>query len=83
MKKQPLTEDSIMPYGKHKGKKMSEVDPEYYAWMLREYYKDNLKFRLGKMHQVMAYVLRHADEIQAHYAINTKKNFDFKKFIKK
>ncbi len=30
--KEPWTEDTIMPWGKHKGVPLGEVDPEYLIW---------------------------------------------------
>jgi uncharacterized protein (DUF3820 family) len=33
----PLTDDCLMPIGKHKGKMMKDVPVEYYAWMVQEY----------------------------------------------
>ena len=77
-----LTKDSIMEFGKYKGKKMSDIPGEYYVWVYNQYRKDELKFRLGRMAPVIAYVLRNFDEIQAHYSINTKHNFDKKAWLK-
>lgn len=46
-----ITDDSIMPWGAHKGKQMSEVPDSYLLWLyennkvsgvIREYIKDNL-----------------------------------------
>lgn len=76
-----LTDDSEMPIGKHKGKKMKDIPDDYYVWVYNEYRKDTLKFRLGKMGKVVAYVIRNLDRIQAHYSINTKHNFDKKAYI--
>lgn len=28
-----LTDDSLMPYGKYKGKKMANVPPDYLIWL--------------------------------------------------
>lgn len=28
-----LTDDSIMPFGKHKGEKLANVPPEYLIWL--------------------------------------------------
>lgn len=45
-----ITDESIMPFGKHKGKKMIDVPDEYLLWLLQEgntygemleYLKDN------------------------------------------
>lgn len=77
-----LEKDSEMPIGKHKGKLMKDVPEEYYIWVYNEYRKDELKFRLGKMGPVIAYVLRNLEELQAHYSINTKHNFDKKAWLK-
>lgn len=71
-----------MPIGKHKGIPMKDVPGEYYVWVYEQYRKDELKFRLGKMGPVIAYVLRNFDEIQAHFALNTRKNFDKKAWLK-
>lgn len=77
-----LEDDSLMPCGKHKGIPMKDVPEEYYVWVYREYRKDTLKFRFGKMASVVAYVIRNLDRIQAHYSINTKHNFDKKAWLK-
>jgi len=46
-----LTDESLMPYGKHKGEKMANVPPEYLIWLYDNekcsrdvslYIKDNL-----------------------------------------
>jgi uncharacterized protein (DUF3820 family) len=31
-----ITDESIMPFGKHKGKKMIDVPDEYLLWLLQE-----------------------------------------------
>lgn len=77
-----LEKDSEMPVGKHKGKLMKDVPEEYYLWLYKEYRKDELKFRLGKMGPVIAYIIRNLDSLTAHHSINTKHNFDKKAFIK-
>lgn len=78
-----LDKDSIMPIGKHKGKKMKDVPDDYYVWLYNKYKEEGFTFRLGKMGSVIAYIIRNLDSIQAHYSINTKHNFDKKAFIKK
>lgn len=77
-----LNKDSLMPVGKYRGKKMSDVPEEYYVWVYNQYRKDELKFRLGKMGPVIAYVIRNLDAIQAHYSVNTRHNFDKKAYLK-
>ena len=46
-----LTDESIMPFGKHKGEKMANVPASYLLWLyeenkcagdIKEYIKDNL-----------------------------------------
>ncbi len=77
-----LEKDSVMTFGKYKGIKMKDIPGEYFVWVYREYRKDTLKFRLGKVAPVVAYVIRNLDEIQAHFSINTKHNFDKKAWLK-
>lgn len=77
-----LESESLMPIGKHKGKMMKDVPEDYYLWLYKEYRKDELKFWLGKMGPVIAYVIRNLDILTAHHSINTKHNFDKKAFMK-
>ena len=46
-----LTDDSLMPMGKHKGKRLSEVPDSYFEWWLTTNTKGNLRdyarMRLG------------------------------------
>lgn len=48
----PMTDESLMPFGKHKGKKLGNVDAGYLLWLyndglkagtLRDYIEDNLE----------------------------------------
>lgn len=80
-KKPPLTDDDLMPCGKYKGKKMSEVPDEYYIWMYKKWGKDNLIFRFGEMGRVMAYVLRSINNIHTNHSINVIKNFDYRAYF--
>ena len=47
-----MTDESIMPFGKHKGEKLANVPPSYLLWLfdegkcygeLREYIVDNME----------------------------------------
>lgn len=47
----PLTDESLMPFGKHKGEKLANVPAEYLIWLyengkcygdLKEYIRENL-----------------------------------------
>lgn len=76
----PLTDDSPMPWGKHKGTPMKDVPDEYLIWVYKQVTEKNQWQYRGV---VMAYIYKKLPELQANYSINTKKNFDFKKFIKK
>ena len=82
-KEPPLQDDDLMPCGKYKGKRMDDVPEDYYIWLRLETVKDPLKFRKGKMSKVVAYMLRNIDRMNLRYAINTKKNMDWKHYFKK
>lgn len=50
-----LTDESIMPFGKHKGKEMANVPASYLLWIYDEWTLPNPRF--GFVHQeVKAYI---------------------------
>lgn len=55
-----MNDESIMPFGKHKGKPMIEVPDEYLLWFWRqnkEFFKKHTDFALGDYQaNVMRYV---------------------------
>jgi hypothetical protein len=66
-----LTPDSILTFGKHKGKKLSDVPPSY---LLMLYHK-NIAF--GEMR---IYIFNHIDVLNAHSSVNNKNRLFNKKY---
>lgn len=55
-----MTDDSIMPFGKHGGKKMSEVPDAYLLWLW-----DNFDDRSRRLHaELFAYIEDNLDAIK-------------------
>jgi uncharacterized protein (DUF3820 family) len=51
-----MTDESIMPFGKHKGEKLANVPPEYLLWLYDE----------GKCYgELRAYIADNMDSIKA------------------
>lgn len=71
MKTTTLTHESLMPFGKYKGLKLSEVPPPYLLFL---YHKQILKGPL------LSYVFNNIDAFNAHSAINNKTRFFNKKY---
>ena len=48
---QPLKDDSLMPYGKHKGKKMKDIPASYLLWLFtsRNYNNEVKRYILNNM----------------------------------
>jgi uncharacterized protein (DUF3820 family) len=56
-----LTQESTMPFGKFKGRKMKDVP----AWFLLNLYKKQIRYRsYGRMKDVMIYITDHKDELE-------------------
>lgn len=58
MKLSPWTDDDIMPFGKHKGKKLKEVDGGYWIWFLNE---ESTQRTVG----LVKYIVEHIDKFNA------------------
>lgn len=67
----PLNNDSEMPFGTHKGKKMSEVPAQYLLWMYEAYMKSDESTHNGS--RVINYVLINKEEIEKRALTETKK----------
>jgi len=48
-KPQPLKEEYILHFGKHKGKLLKNVDKEYLAWLKNQDIKKNLKDKIEEI----------------------------------
>jgi len=59
-----MDDNSIMPYGKYKGKKMANVPPEYLLWL---YENDKCQ------NYVKNYIIENLDVIKQQIAYNKKK----------
>lgn len=58
-----LTDESIMPFGKHKGKEMANVPASYLLWIYDEWTLPNPRF--GFVHQeVKAYIEKNMDVLR-------------------
>ena len=58
-----LTDESIMPFGKHKGKEMANVPASYLLWIYDEWTLTNPRF--GFVHQeVKAYIEENLDVLK-------------------
>lgn len=69
-----LTDESLMPWGKHKGEKMANVPSAYLIWLNDQpYCKGALK----------AYIVDNLDALNAENSINNRKNFDYKYYFGK
>ena len=52
----PLTDESIFPFGVHKGKRMADVPPQYYDWFRGQAWS-------SKWPRIMQYIDEHAKRI--------------------
>lgn len=58
-----LTDESIMPFGKHKGKEMANVPASYLLWIYDEWTLPNPRF--GFVHkEVKAYIEENLDVLK-------------------
>lgn len=58
-----LTDESLMPFGKHKGEKMANVPASYLLWLYDEYTMPNP--RIGFIHrEVLAYIEENLDVLR-------------------
>jgi uncharacterized protein (DUF3820 family) len=58
-----LTDESIMPFGKHKGKEMANVPASYLLWIYDEWTLPNPRF--GFVHQeVKTYIEENLDVLK-------------------
>lgn len=58
-----LTDESLMPFGKHKGEKMANVPASYLLWLYDEYTMPNPRF--GFIHRdVLAYIEENLDVLK-------------------
>lgn len=71
---EPLTVDSLMTFGAHKGKKLSDVPAEYLLWL----YKNKKGYPA-----LIAYIHNHLDALNAQNSINNKGIFFDKKYYLK
>jgi len=58
-KLEPLTDDSPMPFGEHKTRKMQYVPPDYLLWLYDQFRKDMNKsvHPTGQRKQVFDYIV--------------------------
>jgi hypothetical protein len=56
----PLTDDSPMPFGKHKDKKMMDVPADYLLWLL-EQYESSGEPQGARQNDVREYILQNED----------------------
>lgn len=58
-----LTDESLMPFGKHKGEKMANVPASYLLWIYDEWTLPNPRF--GFVHkEVKAYIEENLDALK-------------------
>lgn len=67
----PLTDDSEMPFGIHKGTKMSDVPAQYLLWMYDTYMQSDESSHNGS--RVVSYVLVNKEKIEKRALTETKK----------
>lgn len=69
-----FTDETPMPYGKHKNEKLANVPSAYLIWLNDQpYCKGALK----------AYIVENMDALNAENSLNNRKNFDYKHYFGK
>ena len=48
-KQQPISLDYELPFGKHKGKRLKDIDRDYLIWLSKQPIKDNLSTAINSI----------------------------------